>query len=87
MELCISELEDVSHETKTVTQECPHPYPDECAIPNSAGPEEISVEETAVGGGGEQEEESGFIFPSSYVENDITISVEYGTITLQTEER
>ena len=53
-----------------------------------ANPEEISVEETAVGGGGgQEEEESGFIFPSSYVENDITISVEYGTIKLQTEER
>ena len=47
--------------------------------------------ETAVGGGGgqkeEEEEESGFIFPSIDVEIDITISVEYGTIKLQTEER
>ena len=37
--------------------------------------------------GGVQEEESGFIFPSIDVEVDITISVEYGTIKLQTEER
>ena len=45
-------------------------------------------EETTVGGGGGQdEEESGFIFPSIDVEIDITISVEYGTIKLQTEER
>ena len=46
--------------------------------------------ETAVGGGGgrgQEEEESGFIFPSIDVEIDITISVEYGTIKLQTEER
>ena len=42
--------------------------------------------ETAQGGGA-QEEESGFIFPSIDVEVDITISVEYGTIKLQTEER
>ena len=43
--------------------------------------------ETILGGGGGMEEESSFIFPSIDVEVDITISVEYGTIKLQTEER
>ena len=43
--------------------------------------------EMAFGGGGGMEEESSFIFPSIDVEVDITISVEYGTIKLQTEER
>ena len=37
--------------------------------------------------GARVEEESSFIFPSIDVEVDITISVEYGTIKLQTEER
>ena len=41
MELCISELEDVSHEPhlnetpQPVTQECPHPYPDDYTISNT----------------------------------------------------
>ena len=45
-------------------------------------------EETAVGGGeGQDEEQSGLIFPSIDVEIDITISVKYRIIKLQTEER
>lgn len=46
-----------------------------------------SVEKTEAIGEEEGEEEASFIFPSIDVEVDITISVEYGTIKLQTEER
>ena len=48
------------------------------------------VDKVETSGEGEElgaEEESSFIFPSIDVEVDITISVEYGTIRLQTEER
>ena len=55
--------------------------------PSSRSETDISGRKTAMEGSGGAEEESSFIFPSIDVEVDITISVEYGTIKLQTEER